>query len=234
MQTRPGSQAMEQLNRVAQGSAANLPLVFPLSGPASSQLGAVNQPSTATRFTNGMPPSSSGFSAQAPQSGGQSQLASDSRAPEGKGLVYEEIFQFADSGPAQHHGAGRGYDDGQNSLNFGSQGSTSVRFPFYQSDPAQSAGPSGVVYGNLATYNEGLGSNQGETVPQGANAQVMRPPPPPYNPVYVTRSRHSYSRARYTNSHSRYSPDPYAPMPVDPLPPQDVPVRREETHRYCT
>lgn len=233
VQTRPGSQAAVQLNHAAQGSAANEALVFPLRGPAQSQRGAVNQQSPATGFANAMPPSSSWYSVYAPQSGGQSQ---HSRAPEAKGLVFEEVFQFGHSGPAQHHAAGRGYDYGRNSMNFGSHGSPfDARFPFYQRGPAQPSGPSGVVYRNLApaVYNEGLNSNGGEAVPQEGDAQVIRRPPPSYKPVYVTQSRHGYSLARYTHSHSNYSPELNAPMPVDPRP-QDAPVVREETHRYGT
>lgn len=238
-QPRPGSQAVGQLNRVAQGSAANLPLISPFSGPGNSPLGYANQQATATGPKN-LLLSSSGVPASAPQSGGQSQLVSNSQTPEAQGLVFEEIFQYPNVGPAQPYGAGRGYDDGRHTHNFASQRSTvETGMPFYERYGAQPAGHAGVVYGNLVptSYDEGLNSNPDENVPQGAGGLfMMPPPPPPYKPVFSTQSRHAYSRARYTHFQSRYSPDLGVPMPlsVDPQPLKDVPVIRKEPLRYCT
>lgn len=230
VQTRTSGQAAGQRNRVAQGSAANDPLVFPMS----NQLGA-NQQSPATRFTKEMPQSSNGFSVYAPQSGGQSHLKSGYQGPGATGPLYEEFFHHhVDSGPAQHYGAGRGHDGGRNSQNLGGHGSTlDARPPFHQHHQAHLVGPSGVVHRNPApaSSSQGLNANVEETVPHTGNAHFMRPPAS-YDPVYLTQSRHGYSHARYTHFQSRYLPDLYAPMPVDPQPLQD-PVRREETHRYC-
>lgn len=236
MQQRPGSQTVE-LNRVAHGPAADKALHFPLGGPANSPLGAANQQAAATGFKNVKPQASSGFPVYADQSGGHSQLVSDSQAPEAKVLVYEDVFHVRDSGPAQHYRPGKGYDDGRSAQHFGSQGSMfDTRMPFYQKYGAQPAGHAGVGYGNLAptSYNDGSHSNPEETVQQGTNGLVFLPPPPPYKPVYFTQSRHAYSRARYTHFRSKYSPDLDVPeMSVDPQPPQDVPVMRKDTKRYC-
>lgn len=206
VQTRPGGRDVGQLNRVAQVSMEKDP----------------NKPLV---FPLSVPAN--------PQLGAVNQ---QSKAPALKRVRYEDVFDFRsqNSGPAQHYGAGRGYNEGRNPQHLVSRSSINTGMPLYQGYPLNVAGPTGVVYRNLApiSYNEGLNSKLQETVPQRASGQaVPLPPPLPYNPVYLTQSRSGYSHARYTHSHSKYSPDPYAPMTVDPQPLQDVPGVKEEAGR---